>query len=56
MKTTYIKLTFGAAILLGIYSCKKSEATVRDSETAQYNNNIVADSVSSAATTLVKDK
>jgi hypothetical protein len=56
MKTTYIKLTFGAAILLGIYSCKKSEATVSDSETAQYNKNIVADSVSSAATTLVKDK
>ena len=56
MKTTYIKLTFGAAILLGIYSCKKSEATVSDSETAQYNKNIVAESVSSAATTLVKDK
>ena len=56
MKTTYIKLTFGAAILLGIYSCKKSEATVSDSETAQYNKNIVADSVSSAATTLVKNK
>lgn len=56
MKTTYFKLTFGAAILLGIYSCKKSEATVSDSETAQYNKNIVADSVSSAATTLVKNK
>ena len=56
MKTTYIKLTIAAALLLGIYSCKKGEATASGSETAQYSKEIAADSVSSAATTSVKDK
>jgi len=58
MKTTYIKLSFAAALLLGIYSCKKGEATVSDNDpsaSADYAE-VSADSISSVATMKVKDK
>lgn len=59
MKTTYIKLSLSAVLLLGIYSCKKGE--VSSDESADYavaDSAAVAisDSVSSAATMTVKDK
>ncbi len=56
MKTTYLKLVVSAVILSGISSCKKGEATAGDYETAEYHNEIAADSVSSVATMSVKDK
>lgn len=56
MKTTYIRLTIATALLLGIYSCKKGEATVSDYETLESNKEISTDSISSAATISVKDK
>ena len=56
MKTTHIKLTLLTAILLGIFSCKKGEASVNEYSTAEYNEEIAADSVSSVATMFVKDK
>lgn len=59
MKTTYIKLTIATVLLLGIYSCKKGEATVNDYEmsTAADSASVnISDSVSSAATLSVKDK
>ncbi|CAD7807709.1 hypothetical protein CHRY9390_01702 [Chryseobacterium aquaeductus] len=56
MKTTHIKLTLATAIFLGIFSCKKGEASVNEYSTAEYNNEIAADSVSSVATMSVKDK
>lgn len=58
MKTTYIKLSIAAAILLGIYSCKKGEATASENAASEYKEDlvVVADSVSSAATMSVKDK
>lgn len=59
MKTTYIRLTIATALLLGIYSCKKGEATVNDYElsTAADSASVnISDSVSSAATMSVKDK
>ncbi|MDQ0067042.1 DUF4349 domain-containing protein [Chryseobacterium lathyri] len=61
MKTTYIKLSLSAVLLLGIYSCKKGEASVHSTESADYavaDSAAVAisDSVSSAATMTVKDK
>lgn len=58
MKTTYIKLSFAAALLLGIYSCKKGEATVSkndSSASAEYAES-ASDSISSVATMKVKDK
>lgn len=58
MKTTYIRLSIATALLLGIYSCKKGEATT-DYDTAMSADSaavIVSDSVSSAATMNVKDK
>jgi hypothetical protein len=58
MKTTYIRLTIATAILSGIYSCKKGEATTSD-----YEMSVAADSASinisdsvSVATMSVKDK
>jgi len=56
MKTTYIRLTIATAILSGIYSCKKGEATASDYENLEANKEIVADSISSVATMSVKDK
>lgn len=59
MKTTYIKLTIATALLLGIYSCKKGEATVNDYElsTAADSASVESsDNISSAATMSVKDK
>ncbi|MCW3160898.1 DUF4349 domain-containing protein [Chryseobacterium oryctis] len=61
MKTTYIKLSLASALLLGIYSCKKGEATISDAEYKSYTEAdsaaaIVSDSVSSAATMKIKDK
>lgn len=59
MKTTYLKLSLSAVILLGVYSCKKGEATASEYEasaTADPASAMVSDSVSSAATMNVKDK
>lgn len=59
MKTTYIRLTIATAILSGIYSCKKGEATTSDykmSVAADSASVTISDSVSSAATMSVKDK
>lgn len=58
MRTTYIKLSFAAALLLGVYSCKKGEATVsnNDSSTNAEYAEIASDSISSVATMKVKDK
>lgn len=59
MKTTYIKLSLAAVLLLGIYSCKKGEAVAADYETANATDSasfMVSDSVSSAATMKIKDK
>lgn len=58
MKTTYIKLSLVSALLLGIYSCKKGEATedYNAAATADSATTIISDSISSAATMSVKDK
>jgi hypothetical protein len=59
MKTTYIRLSIATAILLGIYSCKKGEATASDLEAYAATDSataIISDSISSAATMKVKDK
>ncbi|MGG5209583.1 DUF4349 domain-containing protein [Chryseobacterium sp. MIQD13] len=61
MKTTYIKLSLSAVLLLGIYSCKKGEAGASSTERADYavadsSAAVAPDSVSSAATMKVKDK
>lgn len=59
MKTTYIRLTIATAILSGIYSCKKGEATTSDYEmsvAADSTSINISDSVSSVATMSVKDK
>ncbi|WP_175621297.1 DUF4349 domain-containing protein [Chryseobacterium schmidteae] len=59
MKTTYIKLTIATVLLLGIYSCKKGEATVNDykmSTAADSASVNISDSVSSASTMSVKEK
>lgn len=60
MKTTYIKLSLSAVLLLGIYSCKKmdasSESELKSYEVADSAAATVADSVSSVASMEVKDK
>jgi hypothetical protein len=59
MKTTYIKLSIATALLLGIYSCKKGEASSADLEayaTADSAAIVTSDSISSVATMKVKDK
>jgi len=59
MKTTYIRLSIAAALLLGIYSCKKGEVASSDLEayaTTDSATAAISDSVSSAATMKVKDK
>lgn len=59
MKTTYIKLSLSAVLLLGIYSCKKGEATsseLKSYEAATDSAAVTTDSVSSVASMEVKDK
>ncbi|MCD1115663.1 DUF4349 domain-containing protein [Chryseobacterium turcicum] len=59
MKTTHIRLTIATVLLLGIYSCKKGEATTSDYEVSTSADSAVlntSDSVSSVATMSVKDK
>lgn len=62
MKTTYIRLSLSAVLLLGIYSCKKGEAaTGSSSELKSYEATtdsaaVSEDNVSSAASMEVKDK
>ncbi|NIF07338.1 DUF4349 domain-containing protein [Chryseobacterium sp. Tr-659] len=59
MKTTYIKLSLSAIVLLGIYSCKKGEVSANDLEAYATTDSaaaIVSDSISSVAHMKVKDK
>lgn len=58
MKTTYIKLSLAAALLLGIYSCKKGEVSSSDLEAYATADSAaaVSDSISSVASMKVKDK
>ncbi|MBP2618292.1 DUF4349 domain-containing protein [Chryseobacterium jejuense] len=59
MKTNYITLSLSAVLLLGIYSCKKGEATtseLKSYEASADSASVVADSVSSVASMEVKDK
>lgn len=58
MKTTYIKLSLAAALLLGIYSCKKGEVSSSDLEAYATADSaaVVSDSISSVASMKVKDK
>lgn len=58
MKTTYLRLSLAAALLLGIYSCKKGEVSSSDLEAYATADSaaVVSDSISSAASIKVKDK
>lgn len=58
MKTTYLRLSLAAALLLGIYSCKKGEVSSSDLEAYATADSaaVVSDSISSAASMKVKDK
>ncbi|WP_312074918.1 DUF4349 domain-containing protein [Chryseobacterium sp.] len=58
MKSTYIKLSVAATLLLGIYSCKKGEVSTEELKTyASADSAIISsDSISSVATMKVKDK
>jgi hypothetical protein len=59
MKTTYIRLSIATVLLLGIYSCKKGEASATELEAyASADSAVVvsSDSISSVATMKVKDK
>lgn len=58
MKTTYLKLSLATIISIGIYSCKKGEATSSDYVVPEpeFNKEMVTDSISSVATMSVKDK
>ncbi|MDQ1857896.1 DUF4349 domain-containing protein [Chryseobacterium sp. WLY505] len=59
MKTTYITLSLSAALLLGIYSCKKGEVSSKDLEAYATTDSaavVVSDSISSVADMKVKDK
>ncbi|MCP1298943.1 DUF4349 domain-containing protein [Chryseobacterium sp. S0630] len=59
MKTTYIKLSLAAVLLLGIYSCKKGEVSSKDLEAYATTDSaavVVSDSISSVADMKVKDK
>jgi hypothetical protein len=57
MKTTYIKLSLATVLLLGVYSCKKGEASVSDYEIAtSADSAAVSKEISSVATMKVKDK
>lgn len=56
MKTNYITLSLSAVLLLGIYSCKKVEASSVETEASADSKAIVSDSISSVASMKVKDK
>lgn len=56
MKTTYIKLSLSAVLLLGIYSCKKGEVAATEVSASDSTVAMVTDSVSSVATMEVKDR
>lgn len=56
MKTTYLKLSLSAVLLLGIYSCKKGEVAATEVSASDSAVSMVTDSVSSVATMEVKDK
>ncbi len=59
MKTTYIKLSLSAVLLLGIYSCKKGEVSSKDLKAYATTDSaaaMVSDSISSVADMKVKDK
>ena len=57
MKTTYIKLSLATVLLLGVYSCKKGEASVSDYEVAtSADSAATSKEISSVATMKVKDK
>lgn len=59
MKTTYIRFSLAAVLLLGIYSCKKGEVASSDMEAYANADSAaiaVSDSISSVATMKVKDK
>ncbi len=58
MKTTYIKLPLATILLLGIYSCKKGEASANDYSLSTNADSaaVVSEDISSAATMKVKDK
>lgn len=59
MKTTYIKLSLSAVLLLGIYSCKKGEIATTEQSVSMMTDSTVAvtsDSISSAASMTVNDK
>lgn len=59
MKITYIRLSLSTVLLLGIYSCKKGEASsaeLKAYETTDSASPIVSDSISSASTMKIKNK
>lgn len=60
MKTNYIRLSLSTVLLLGIYSCKKSEATssseLKSYEATTDSTAVSEDSISSVASMEVKDK
>lgn len=59
MKTTYIRFSLAAVLLLGIYSCKKGEVASSDMEAYANADSAaiaVSDSISSVATMKIKDK
>ncbi|RXM38773.1 DUF4349 domain-containing protein [Chryseobacterium sp. CH21] len=59
MKTTYIRLSLSAVLLLGIYSCKKGEVSSKDLEAYAVTDSaavVLSDSISSVADMKVKDK
>ncbi|MBW7675133.1 DUF4349 domain-containing protein [Chryseobacterium chendengshani] len=58
MKTSYVRLSIAATLLMGIYSCKKGEVSSSDLEAYATTDSVatISDSVSSVATMKVKDK
>lgn len=59
MKTTYLRLSIATALVLGIYSCKKGEATSAELDAYAASDSaavISSDSISSVATMNAKDK
>ncbi|MDR6921603.1 DUF4349 domain-containing protein [Chryseobacterium sp. 2987] len=59
MKTTYLKLSLSAVLLLGTFSCKKGEASASEIKAYETTDSAavpITDSISSAASTHVKDK
>lgn len=59
MKTTYLKLSLSAVLLLGTFSCKKGEASASEIKAYETTDSAavpITDSISSAASTQIKDK